>query len=46
LGASARIKDEGAGRPPSIASAFFGDPDATARAAQGEEAYERAHLEG
>jgi predicted ATPase/class 3 adenylate cyclase len=46
LGASARIKDEGAGAPPPIASVFFGDPEATARVALGEEAFERAHAEG
>jgi tetratricopeptide (TPR) repeat protein len=46
LGAWSRIKDEGGGAPPSFALSRFGDPEGDARAALGDEAFERAHAEG
>jgi predicted ATPase/class 3 adenylate cyclase len=47
LGAWTRIKDEGGGAPPVFALAqIIGDPEAQAREAMGDEAYERAHAEG
>jgi predicted ATPase/class 3 adenylate cyclase len=47
LGAWNRIKDEGGGAPPLFAlEQLIGDPEAQARAALGEEAFERAHAEG
>jgi predicted ATPase/class 3 adenylate cyclase len=46
FGAWSRIKDEGGGAPPPFALSFFGDPEAQARAALGDEAFDRAHAEG
>ena len=46
LGAGERIKDEGGGAPPSFALTRFGDPEGEARAALGDEAFDRAHAEG
>jgi predicted ATPase/class 3 adenylate cyclase len=46
FGAWSRIKDEGGGAPPPFALSAFGDPEAQARAALGDEAFERAHAEG
>jgi len=46
LGAWARIKAEGGGAPPTFALSLFGDPEGDARAALGDEAFERAHAEG
>jgi len=46
FGARSRITDEGGGVPPNFVLDFFGDPEAEARAALGDEAFERAHAEG
>jgi hypothetical protein len=46
LGALSRARDEGAGAPPPIIVTHFGDPEGDARAALGDEAFERAHAEG
>jgi class 3 adenylate cyclase len=47
LGAGNRIGDEGASYgPPRFVLAHFGDPEAAARAALGDEAFDRAHVEG
>jgi predicted ATPase len=45
LGALSRIT-EGAGAPPPAFLTQFGDPEGAARAALGDEAFERAHAEG
>jgi predicted ATPase/class 3 adenylate cyclase len=46
LGALSRIRDEGVGAPPPVVVTHFGDPEGDARAAMGDEAFERAHAEG
>jgi predicted ATPase/class 3 adenylate cyclase len=47
LGAFSRIKDEGGGIPPTfLVTRFFGDLEADARRALGDEAYERARADG
>jgi len=46
LGASSRFTDEGAGDPPPSLVEHFGDPEAAARAALGDEVFARAHAEG
>jgi predicted ATPase/class 3 adenylate cyclase len=47
LGAGRRVQDDGAGGgPPPIFLRHFGDPEGAARAALGDEAFERAHMEG
>ena len=45
LGALSRITEE-AGAPPPLFLAQFGDPEGAARAALGDEGFERAHAEG
>jgi predicted ATPase len=46
FGALSRIEDEGGGAPPPLAHVAFGDPEGQARAALGDEAFDRAHAEG
>jgi hypothetical protein len=46
LGAVARMMDEGGSTTPPFVLAYFGDPEATAGAVLGAEAYELAHAEG
>lgn len=46
LGASARMREFVGGSTPPIGMGFFGDPEADARAALGDEEYERRWAEG
>jgi hypothetical protein len=46
MGASVRIRDEGAGSPPLFAWMLFGDPEAMIRSAIGDAGFERARAEG
>jgi predicted ATPase/class 3 adenylate cyclase len=46
LGVLSRISDEGVGGPPPVFVRQFGDPEGAARAALGDDAFERAHAEG
>jgi non-specific serine/threonine protein kinase len=46
LGAWGRMKEEGAASPPPMALAPFGDPEAVARAALGDDAFEQARDDG
>jgi predicted ATPase/class 3 adenylate cyclase len=46
FGARKRITDEGGGTPPPFALSFFGDPEAQAREALGDDEFDRAHAEG
>ena len=46
LGVLSRISDEGVGSPPPVFVRQFGDPEGAARAALGDDAFERAHAEG
>jgi predicted ATPase len=46
LGASARLKEEMGGGPPSFLLPFFGDAEAGAKQALGDQGYERARAEG
>jgi hypothetical protein len=46
LGVLSRIDEQGAGGPPPIFMRQFGDPEGAARAALGDDAFERAHAEG